>query len=122
MGNSSSSENCAKTSTLDSLTTEVQTLQSSIPSSFTASVTTTDGGAATSSQDMTNGWVQKVKAMSASQSKPTENQAGADQVCPTGQVVCGISFVHTSGDNYSFQEWYKLKCCKPEVSVDANTA
>jgi archaellum component FlaF (FlaF/FlaG flagellin family) len=32
--------------------------------------------------------------------------------CPSGYVMCGLGFYHNSGENYTYQEKFRIKCCK----------
>lgn len=131
MGNSASSCNdCASQSALSDLTTEVEQIKAagssgsgSAPApapaaTYTASVSTVSAGPADSSQKVVNGWTSKSEGMSSDQ--PTASTVGADQTCPSGQVVCGVSFVHKGGENETYQEWFKVNCCDPKVTIESS--
>ena len=121
MGNSTSN-NYASQNEFNSLSDRVKSLESQSTSQLTsqlpdvsASVTVEKGDAPTSDASMTNGWTLKSQAMKAD--TPSADQPSASQSCPTGEVVCGISFVHPDDKNYTFQEYFKVDCCKPKVTV-----
>ncbi|MDC0366885.1 hypothetical protein OAM67_00490 [bacterium] len=99
------------TKNVSSLTTQVNSLNS-VPDTIEFS----EGGAATSNPnaDQVSGWLQKKTAMRVDDD-PSETLVGAQQTCPANQVMCGISFIHRAQEDYSYQEFFKIKCCDAEL-------
>lgn len=124
MGNSSSCDGCATAADLKAVTDEVNSLSSGSCScdgyATTASVPDAVGFSAggspvsTPNINATNGWLLKSAAMTTD--TPTSSTTGAQQTCPSDQVMCGISFVHKAGNNETYQESFKIECCDATLS------
>ena len=122
MGNSSSCDSCVMPADLKSITDEVSSLSSSIDSSSKVTVPTSvefsagDGDpVSTPTTDVVEGWLRTATATASAKSL-SSSSTGALQMCPSDQVMCGIQFLHESGDNLLYEQYYKIECCNATLN------
>jgi hypothetical protein len=111
MGNSSSCDSCASVSDLQALTTKVNVVSDNM-SDVPTEVILTTGDSPDSIPDINTagGWLQKLQTGKFSVDGIVPS-SGALQTCPSDQVMCGIEFVHQSGEKSNSDEYFRIKCC-----------